>query len=234
MTRWNPSSLRTGCRIEVSLSWTYNSATSVPATDPVFVTSAVTCIVPFRDTLGGADRFESENVVYDSPYPNGYCGVLSTSRYFDVYLLFGSNGRPVGSSLYEIGICPTSRGNDIGSFPLGSTVPNRASATAVPPVVPGYHASSSAGAFAELRDRERPPVHQHHDVRLAGTGDRLDQRVLLLGQVDIAPRGRLARVRRRLTDDHHGNRRGWAAATAAPNPLVELHVSVGVNVQPGA
>ena len=55
-------------------------------------------IVPFRDTLDGTDRFDSENVVYDSPYPNGYCGAFGTSRYLDVYLLFGSYGRPVGSS----------------------------------------------------------------------------------------------------------------------------------------
>src|SRR2546421_1360497 len=69
------------------------------------------------------------------------------SRYFDVYLLLGSSGRPVGSSLYEIGICPTLRGKDIGSLPPGLTLPNRTSATASPPSVPGYHDSSSAGAL---------------------------------------------------------------------------------------
>src|SRR5580693_1696936 len=75
-------------------------------------------------------------------------GPFAASRYLDVYLLLGSYGLPVGSSLYEIGICPTFTGNVIGSLPPGSTFPNRTSATASPPSVPGYHASSSAGALA--------------------------------------------------------------------------------------
>ncbi len=44
------------------------------------MTVAVTFIVPFRDTLDGADTFEIENDVYDSPYPNGYSGAFPTSR----------------------------------------------------------------------------------------------------------------------------------------------------------
>ncbi len=63
-----------------------------------------------------------------------------------MYLLFGSYGRPVGSSSYDIGTWPTLTGNDIVSLPLGLTFPNSTFATAVPPVVPGYHASSIAGA----------------------------------------------------------------------------------------
>ena len=65
-----------------------------------------------------------------------------------MYLLFAANGLPVGSSLYEIGIWPTLRGNDIGSFPPGSTLPNRTSATALPPSVPGNHDSSRPGALS--------------------------------------------------------------------------------------
>src|SRR3984885_7391198 len=70
------------------------------------------------------------------------------SRYLEVYLLVALEGRPVGSSLYETGIWPTSTGNDMVSLPLGLTLPNSRSATASPPSVPGYHASSKAGALS--------------------------------------------------------------------------------------
>src|SRR5436190_22194570 len=109
----------------------------------------LTVSCPLPDTLLD-DRcgLDSENVVYESPYPNGYCGVLGASRYLDVYLLLASNGLPVGSSLYESGICPTFTGNDMGSLPPGSFLPNRVSATASPPSVPGYQDSSKAGALS--------------------------------------------------------------------------------------
>src|SRR5262249_10254976 len=38
-------------------------------------------------------------------------------------------------------------GNDIGSLPPGSALPNSTSATASPPSVPGYHASSRPGTL---------------------------------------------------------------------------------------
>jgi hypothetical protein len=84
-------------------------ATSSPALLPALVRSAVTASVPAVDTLpAGRCRLDSANVAQDKPYPDGYCGVFATSRYLEVYLPSGSNGLPAGSSLSEIGICPTS------------------------------------------------------------------------------------------------------------------------------
>jgi hypothetical protein len=93
-------------------------------------------------------------------------------------------------------------GNDIGSLPPGSTLPNRTSATASPPSVPGYHASSSPGV-GQPAERQRAPVHEHDRERLAGGGDLLDQLELPARQPDIAGRGRLAAVPGGLADDDH-------------------------------
>ena len=58
----------------------------------------------------------------------------------------------------------------------------------------------------QLRDRQRPPVHQHDHVWPSGGLDRIDQRLLLPRQADVAPRRGLAGIARRLTDhdDRHG------------------------------
>ena len=53
--------------------------------------------------------------------------------------------------------------------PRGSRVPNSTSATALPPSVPGNHASSMRRrVLGQPRDAERPAVHQHHGDRFAG------------------------------------------------------------------
>src|SRR5437588_757631 len=57
-----------------------------------------------------------------------------------------------------MGIWPTLRGNEMGSLPLGSTLPNRRSATASPPLVPGYQASNSAGDWAAATAAPNPEV----------------------------------------------------------------------------
>jgi hypothetical protein len=48
---------------------------SVPSRDPVLVTVNRTVALLFRDTVGVTDRLLRWNVVYDSPYPNGYSGL---------------------------------------------------------------------------------------------------------------------------------------------------------------
>src|SRR6267143_3164452 len=96
VTRWNPLSSRTGRATLATSSWTYSCTTSVPSRLPVFarVTVAVTVsLTRARAVL--SFRLLYAKVVYDSPNPNGYRGVTGTSRYFDVNLLFASNGRPV-------------------------------------------------------------------------------------------------------------------------------------------
>ena len=60
----------------------YTCATSAPATDPVFVRLKVTWKFGLPDDrLFATAAFENENVVYDSPKPNGNSGVRPCESY---------------------------------------------------------------------------------------------------------------------------------------------------------
>src|SRR3954449_3211248 len=75
VTRLNPTS-RCGGTMTLLTGWaTYTGTMSVPLCGPVLLTVNVAVALPFADTLGVTDRLLMANVVYDSPYPNGYSGL---------------------------------------------------------------------------------------------------------------------------------------------------------------
>ena len=127
-------------------------------------------------------------------------------------------------------------GNDIVSLPLGSNLPNSTSATALPPVVPGYHASSSAGAFAASSGivSGRPFI--------STTTYGLPVAAICWMSASCCP-GRPMSLRDDASPESPAGSPTTttvtaafcAAWTAAPNPLVSLHGSATVNVvQPAA
>ena len=96
------------------------------------------------------------------------------------------------------------RGNDTGSLPPGLTLPKTTSATALPASTPGNQASRIAVAFvATFDERQRAPVEQHDGERLPGRHDRVEQLLLLAGQVDLGPRRGLAAHLARLAHREH-------------------------------
>src|SRR5882672_11097537 len=96
VTRRKAFSSRTGRDTLATSSRTYSCTTSVPSLLPLFVTVTVAVIVSLTRARAALSlRLLYPNVVYDSPYPNGYLGVTGASMYFDVNLLFASGGRPV-------------------------------------------------------------------------------------------------------------------------------------------
>src|ERR1700729_1229454 len=135
-----------------------------------------------------------------------------------------------------MGICPTSRGNDIGSLPLGLTFPNRRSATASPPSVPGYQDSSSAGALSAsqgmVSGRPFMSTTTYGLLRAAicwMSCSWLPGRSMSLRDdaSPLSPAGSPTTTTVTAED--------FAAVTASPNPVVSLHGSVTVKaVQPDA
>ena len=82
--------------------------------------------------------------------------------------LLGSYGRLVGSSLWVIEICPTSRGELIVSFPPGLALPNSTSPWHCRPRCREPGLRQRRRVVRNPAKRQRAPVHPHHDARLSG------------------------------------------------------------------
>src|SRR6266487_3161599 len=123
-----------------------------------------------------------------------------------------------------MGIWPTLRGKLIGSFPPGSTLPNRTSATAPPPSVPGNHDSSSAGALSATQPRVsgRPFIstttYGFPVAAIACTSACCWPGRLMSLREDASPESAAGSpTTTTVTSD------ACAALTAAPNPDVDVH-----------
>ena len=150
VTRWNPSSLRTGCRMLVTFSCMYSWATSAPAGEPVLVNVPLTVTRPVGRHAGGrqAQVRQRERRV-GQPVPER---VLRRVVHVEVLrrVLVVRVGGPArrAARCTRSGSARRCAGTTSAACRSGLTFPNRTSATASPPSVPGYQASSSAGALS--------------------------------------------------------------------------------------